>query len=135
MSTRWLVVVSTIVLAIAPTAARPEPPAQVVIERDRLEPQTLETMTGTRVDFVNRTGYPVHLQFSGDVSGHQVVQVPLTGPTWAVFHRPGTHPYVAHVYARQTRSLEGVVSVTTDETHQWQTETCGVVVEGNCLEP
>ena len=36
--------------------------AEVVIESDRLQPRTLETLTGERVNFVNRTGRPVHLQ-------------------------------------------------------------------------
>lgn len=111
------------------------PASQIVIENDHLEPRMLETLTGERVDFVNRTGRPVHLQFSGDIRQHEVIQIPVTGPAWAVFHRPGTHPYVVHIYERQTRALEGVVSVTTDATHQWQSGTCDVVVEGNCLEP
>jgi len=117
------------------TPARPEPAAQIVIENDRLEPRMFEALTGERVDFVNRTGHPVHLQFVGDIRQHEVIQIPATGPAWAVFHRPGTHPYVVHIYERQTRALEGVVSVTTDATHQWQSTTCDVVVEGNCLEP
>ena len=33
------------------------------------------------------------------------------------------------------RALPGVVSVTTDETHKWQSGTCDVVVEGNCIAP
>jgi hypothetical protein len=135
MSMRSLAASVTILLVVVvPVAARAEP-SQIVIEDDRLEPRTLETLTGQRVNFVNRTGHPVHLQFSSDVRQHELVQIPLTGPAWAVFHRPGTHPYIVHIYERQTRALEGVVSVTTDATHQWQSGTCDVVVEGNCLEP
>ena len=133
------VLVATFVAILAvigvPTPARPEPAAQIVIENDRLEPRMFETLTGERVDFVNRTGHPVHLQFVGDIRQHEVIQIPVTGPAWAVFHRPGTHPHVVHIYERQTRALEGVVSVTTDATHQWQTTTCDVVVEGDCLAP
>ena len=135
MSIRWRVAIAVITLGVASLAARAETLAQVVIENDRLEPRTLETLTGERVNFVNRTGRPVHLQFSGELRRHEVVQVTVTGPLWAVFHRPGTHPYVVHIYGRETRALEGVVSVTTDETHQWQSGTCDVVVEGNCLAP
>jgi hypothetical protein len=135
MSMRSLAASVTILLVVVvPVAARAEP-SQIVIEDDRLEPRMLETLTGERVNFVNRTGHPVHLQFSSDVRQHELVQIPLTGPAWAVFHRPGTHPYIVHIYERQTRALEGVVSVTTDATHQWQSGTCDVVVEGNCLEP
>jgi hypothetical protein len=135
MSSRWLVALVVMVCAVAPIAARAEPASQVVIESDRLQPRTLETMTGERVTFVNRTGRPVHLQLSGDIRQHEVVQIPVTGPVWAIFHRPGTHPYVVHIYGRETRALEGSVSVTTDETHQWQSGTCDVVVEGNCIAP
>jgi hypothetical protein len=135
MSIRARVAFAVIALAVASLAARAETLAQVVIENDRVEPRTLETLTGERVNFVNRTGRPVHLQFSGELRQHEVVQVPVTGPLWAVFHRPGTHPYVVHIYGRETRALEGVVSVTTDETHQWQSGTCDVVVEDNCLAP
>jgi hypothetical protein len=109
--------------------------SQVVIEADRLEPRMLETLTGTRVVFLNRTGRPVHLQFSDERGRHEVVQVPVTGPLWAVFHRPGTHPYTVHIYGRHTVALDGVVSVTTDATHQWQSGTCDVLVEDNCLVP
>jgi hypothetical protein len=135
MITQWLVALAVVAAGVAPMTARGDPASQVVIENDRLEPRTLETLTGERVHFVNRTGRPVHLQFSGELRWHDVVQVPLTGPLWAVFHRPGTHPYVVHIYGRETRALEGVVSVTTDETHQWQSGTCDVVVEDNCLAP
>lgn len=135
MSIRWLVVLAVIASGVASMAACAEAASQVVIESDRLEPRTLETLTGERVSFVNQTGRPVHLQFSDEPRRHEVVQVPVTGPLWAVFHRPGTHPYTVHIYGRETRALEGVVSVTTDETHQWQSGTCDVVVEGDCLAP
>ena len=90
-------------------------------------------MTGQRVNFVNRTGHPVHLQFIGDLRQNEVIQIPGTGPVWAIFHVPGTHPYTVHIYGRETRALDGVISVTIDETHQWQSGTCAIVVEGNCI--
>jgi hypothetical protein len=128
-----LVVLAVAISIVAPAVAHLEGAKQVIIEKDRLEPRTLETLTGQRVNFVNRAGYPVHLQFSGDIRQHQVIQIPATGPVWAIFHIPGTHPYVVHIYGRETRALDGVISVTTDETHQWQSRTCDVVVEGNCI--
>lgn len=133
MNLRWLAALVVAVSGVVATADPAGAGSQVVIETDRLEPKTLETVTGERVTFVNRTGRPVHLQFSGELDGHEVVQVPATGPVWAMFHRPGTHPYTVHVYGRETSALEGVVSVTGDATHQWQSGTCDVVVEGNCL--
>ncbi len=134
MSRWWLAALLGVVCVVAPAAARTAAGPQVVIDRDRLLPRALETLTGERVDFVNRTGRPVHVQFSADGHDHDVIQVPVTGLLWAVFHRPGTHPYVVHVYDGETRALGGVVVVTTDETHQWQAGTCGVVVEGDCIE-
>jgi hypothetical protein len=112
-----------------------EPQSQVIIESDRLQPKTLDTLTGERVQFINRSGRAVHLQFSGVSRRHDVFQVPVTGPLWAVFHRPGTHPYTVHIYGRETKALDGVVSVTTDETHRWESGTCDIVVEDNCLAP
>jgi len=135
MSTRWLLTLAVATCAVAPIPTHAQGVPQVVIENDRLEPKWLETLTGARVNFINRTGHPVHLQFSGDIRQHEVVQIPATGPIWAIFHRPGTHPYVVHVYNRQPRALPGVVSVTTDETHKWESGTCDVVVEGNCIAP
>jgi len=135
MSMRWLLTLAVATCAVAPIPTHAQGVPQVVIENDRLEPKWLETLTGARVNFINRTGHPVHLQFSGDIRQHEVVQIPATGPIWAIFHRPGTHPYVVHVYNRQTRALPGVVSVTTDETHKWESGTCDVVVEGNCIAP
>lgn len=135
MNLRWLAALVVAVCGVVPTAAPAGAGSQVVIEADRLKPKTLETVTGERVTFANRTGRPVHLQFSGELDRHEVVQVPATGAVWAMFHRPGTHPYTVHVYGRETWTLEGVVSVAGDATHQWQSGTCDVVVEGNCLAP
>jgi hypothetical protein len=134
MTARWLLALAMGMAGVAPTVAAGGA-SEVVIRSDRLEPRTLETLTGERVSFVNHTGRPVHLQFSGELRRHDVVQVPVTGPLWAVFHRPGTHPYTVHIYGRETVALDGVVSVTTDATHQWQSGTCDVVVEDDCLAP
>jgi len=108
----------------------------IVIEATRLVPPFLETMTGNRVDFVNRAQRSVHVEFGVDPRQHEVVQVPATGPIWAVFHRPGTHPYVVHVYdGRTTRTLSGVVAVVEDETHKWDSRTCGLIVMEICIAP
>ena len=136
MTRRGLAAVSVaFAVTVLPALPGAGPAPQIVIENERVEPRTLETLTGERVEFVNRTGVAVHLELTGSGREHEVVQVPITGPMWAVFHRPGTHPYIVHVYGRHTRALGGVVFVTTDETHRWESGTCGVVVEGNCLEP
>jgi plastocyanin len=106
-----------------------------VIEATRVVPNFLETTPGARVDFLNRAQHSVHVEFGADPRQHEVVQVPATGPIWAVFQRPGTHPYVVHVYdGPTTRTLSGVVAVGEDEGHKWDSRTCGLVVMGNCIE-
>jgi hypothetical protein len=60
MSTVLVLTFVTILAVIGvSTPARPEPAAQIVIENDRLEPRMFETLTGERVDFLNRKGHPV----------------------------------------------------------------------------
>ena len=107
----------------------------IVIEATRVVPDFLETMTGTRVDFVNHAQRRVHVEFGVDPRQHEVVQVPATGPIWAVFHRPGTHPYVVHIYdGRTVRTLSGVVAVVADDTHKWDSKTCGLIVMEICID-
>ena len=123
-------------LLVLLTSASARAGETVVIEATRLVPPFLETTTGARVDFVNRAQRSVHIEFGDDARLHQVVQVPATGPIWAVFHRPGTHPYVVHVYdGRTTRTLSGVVAVVEDETHKWDSRTCGLIVMEICIAP
>lgn len=76
----------------------------------------------------------MHVEFGDDRRGHHVVQVPITGPIWAVFHRPGTHPYVVHLSGGR-RAVAGTVEVVEDDTHRWDSRTCGGVVMERCIEP
>jgi hypothetical protein len=123
----------TLLALLAPVGARAG--ETIVIEATRVVPDFLETMTGTRVDFVNRAQRSVHVEFGVDPRQHEVVQVPATGPIWAVFHRPGTHPYVVHIYdGRTVRTLSGVVAVVADETHKWDSKTCGLIVMEICID-
>lgn len=109
---------------------------EIVIGAAAVEPRVLTVKTGERVDFRNVAPGFVHLEFGDDPLRHQVVQGPIGAPTWAVFHRRGTHPYVVHVVeGSQRRTLNGVVAVIEDATHRWDSQTCGVVVMGECLEP
>jgi plastocyanin len=125
-------------VAVAPLAAavRAEDVVvqQIVIERTKIEPEIIRTTTGQRVDFLNRSGRFVHVQFTGDVRQHELVQIPATGPIWVVFHRPGTHPYVVHFYTAELRTLRGVAEVTEDPSHPWQADSCVITVMGACLE-
>jgi plastocyanin len=107
----------------------------VVIRATALEPHVLSAVAGQRVNFVKRVDRPVHVEFGVDPSAHQVFQMPATGPIWAVFHRPGTHPYVVHIYGRKTTVLHGVVEVVEDPERPWGPGTCGAVVLEVCIEP
>jgi hypothetical protein len=127
--------------ALAMTALLPLRPAmaaqdEVVIRADSIEPSVLHTVTGRRVEFAKRVNAPVHVEFGEAPEQHQVYQMPATGPIWAIFHRPGTHPYTVHIYdGRATTALPGLVEVVEDPAHPWGLGTCGAVVMGDCLEP
>jgi hypothetical protein len=108
---------------------------EVVIRATALEPHVLSAVAGQRVNFVSRVDRPVHVEFGVAPSAHQVFQMPTTGPIWAVFHRPGTHPYVVHIYDGKTIALHGLVEVVEDPERPWRPETCGAVVLEVCIEP
>ena len=135
MSRRLVRVATVGCVALALTAAAARAGESVILDGDGVEPRVLRVATGERVDFVNRTGRAVHVEFAGDAREHQVVQLPSTGPIWAVFHRPGAHPYVVHVYEPKERTLRGMVEATDDPAGPREPLTCGVTVMDICLEP
>lgn len=108
---------------------------EVVIRATRIEPHVLSAVAGHRVSFVKRVDRPVHVEFGGDGEQHQIFQIPGSGPIWAIFHRPGTHPYVVHIYDGETTTLHGVVEVVEDPAHPWGLGRCGAFVEEACIEP
>jgi hypothetical protein len=109
---------------------------EIVIRTNAIEPHVFRATMGQRVNFVKQTDLPVHVEFGVDPSQHKVVQIPGTGPIWAVFNRPGTHPYVVHIYAtKATTTLHGIVEVVEDPLHARRPGTCPVVVMGDCIEP
>ena len=108
---------------------------EVIIRANALEPHVRSATAGQRVSFVKRVDKPVHVEFGGDGKQHQIFQIPGAGPISAIFHRPGTHPYVVHIYDGKTVVLHGVVEVADDPDHPWGLGRCGAVVEGACIEP
>jgi plastocyanin len=132
--TRVLIALVVVLALMMPAHASPE--ATIVIEATRLVPPVLTTMAGERVEFVNRAQRPVHVEFADSGRGHHVVQVPAGGPIWAIFHRPGTHPYVVHVYhGTRTDTLAGSVEVAEDPHHKYQSPECVATIMGVCIEP
>jgi hypothetical protein len=124
-----------IALTLAPSRSSPTP-GEIVITAAGVEPHVFHAVAGQRVEFVKRMDVPTHVEFGWDPGQHHVYQIPGTGPVWAIFHRPGTHPYVVHVYRDNTVAvLHGIVEVVEDPQHPWGPGTCGAVVMGDCLEP
>jgi hypothetical protein len=129
----FAVVIATLTLAPSPSLSAPP---EVVINATGVEPHVLHTVTGQRVDFVKRVDVPAHVEFGEDPSQHHVYQLPVSGPIWAIFHRPGTHPYAVHIYGgKTTTTLHGIVEVSEDPQRPWKRETCGMVVMEDCVEP
>jgi hypothetical protein len=133
----------TLVMAIAMVALLVRPglsaddeiiPADVIIEATALRPQVLMTEPEHRVTFVNRSGHMVHLDFIiRDPELHHVFQVPHR--IWAIFHRPGRHPYEVHFLDRAVADLHGAIEVVGDPYGRPDPLVCsGVTVQGACIE-
>ena len=122
--------VASLAVSVAPAAA-----TEIVVTATAIGPRVLRAPTGERVNVINRSQRRVHVEFGNDPRQHEVVQFPLTGPIWAVFHRPGTHPYAVHIFGGgRLTTLQGLVEVVDDPQHPWDS-TWGVIVMGNCIEP
>lgn len=131
------IVLTTVLMTAATWQASVAWPAdvEIVILPSALEPSRLRVVAGQRVEFVNRANAAVHVEFAGDAREHKIVQVPAAGPTWAIFYRPGTHPYVVHLYGPGAATLRGLVDVIEDPREPWTGTTCGAVPLGECIEP
>jgi hypothetical protein len=107
---------------------------EVIIEATGLQPQVLLTEPEHRVLFINRSGRAVHLDFFiRDPELHHVFQVP--DRIWAIFHRPGRHPYVVHFGGPGAADLQGAVEVVGDPYGGPDPHVCsGVTVQGACIE-
>lgn len=131
--TRWLAVLTAVLAVLAPVRARAD--ETIVVEATRLVPPVLRTMTGQRVTFVNRSQRHVHVEFARDGGEHHLVQVPVGGPIWAIFHRPGRHAYEVHVFGRETVTLAGSVEVVEDPHYKYESPECVATIMGVCIEP
>ena len=132
------VAVALMLTLVVSVGAAPPIRAQgsVTVRIDAVDPPVLRATTGTRVDFVNLSERPVHVQFLGDRRQHEVVQIPGTSTIWAVFHREGRHPYEVHVVdGGRERTLRGVVEVVPGGAATPLVECGGITVMGNCIEP
>ena len=107
---------------------------EIVIERTKLIPPLLKTTVGERVTFVNRSGRTVHVEFLGDAGRHRVFQVP--NEIWAIFHRPGLHPYEVHFSDPKGATLRGTVEAVADPSRPGEPHTCdSLTVMGECIAP
>ena len=132
LSPRVLLLIALGALALlAPSVVQGDD--EVVIEKNGLKPPLLNTTTAHRVTFINRSGRMAHVEFTGDPGEHKVFQVP--GQIWAVFHRPGRHPYVVHLgTGRDVVTLRGAVEVTQDPSGTADLPTCdSVTLEGQTI--
>ena len=131
-----IVPVAVLVVALAGGVA-PAWPAEgeIVIGATAVEPREYRAIAGQRVNFFVRVDSPVHVEFGEDPKQHHVFQVPVIGHIWAVFYRPGTHPYIVHVYGKKTVVLRGLVEVVEDPDRPFGPGTCGALIVGECIEP
>jgi hypothetical protein len=121
-------------LSSSQTRAAEEIVGEVIIEATGLRPQVLRTEPEHKVQFVNRSGKPIHIQFlMGDGEQHHIFQVP--DRIWAIFHQIGWHRYVVHFLEHETQKLEGAVEVVGDPYGGPDPRVCsGITVQGACIE-
>ena len=130
-----LVVARTGIVAAVRLAASQEIIAgEIIIEPGGLRPSVLMTEPEHRVVFINRSGKMVHVDFIiRDLELHHTVQ--LSDQIWAVFHRPGRHPFEVHFQDRASADLHGVIEVVADPYGRPDPLICsGVTVMGACIE-
>jgi hypothetical protein len=87
------------------TAAEP-----IVVGPGLLRPSAAFVKAETWLEFVNRSGLPVHVEFF-DRSGEQHHVIHEPDRIWAIFHRPGRHLFVVHFLDRKHADLHGAVDV------------------------
>ncbi len=128
----------TLVLSIGVVTAAQVPSRviaanEIVIEGTKLNPPLLKTTVGERVTFVNRSGRTVHVEFIGNSGRHRVFQVP--NEIWAIFHRPGLHPYEVHFRGPKAATLRGTVEAAEDPSGRGDPHTCdSLTIMGECIE-
>ncbi len=132
---RVLPVLTAAVLAFpSASPAREFIHGEIVIEATAVRPEVLMTEPEHAVIFINRSGRGIHLDLViRDPELHHVVEIP--DRMWAVFHRPGRHPYVVHFQDPTAPDLRGVIEVVSDPYGGPDARICsGVTVMGACIE-
>ena len=130
-----LVSLVVVVLLARPISAAEEIiVGEVIIEAGALRPSVLMTERERQVTFINRSGRMVHVDFMiRDPELHHVIQVP--DRIWAIFHRPGRHPYEVHFRDPAIAGLHGVIEVVGDPYGGPDARICsGITVQGACIE-
>lgn len=123
--------IGALAAALGPSVAMAE--EQIVIEGTKLNPPALKTTVGERVTLVNRSGRMVHVDFIGNSGRHEIFQVPTE--IWAIFHRPGLHPYEVHFSYPKAVTLRGMVEAVEDPSRPGDPTTCdSFTVMGVCIE-
>lgn len=128
--------IASALLAVAVLSSPPSVGGEIAIEADGLRPAVLFVEAEQQVDFVNRSGRLVHVEFQHrglDQHQHHVVQ--LVDRIWAVFHQPGPHRYAVHFQDPRMPDLEGAVVVGENPYGGPDPRLCsGITVMGACLE-
>jgi hypothetical protein len=123
-----------LVSALSPAEAGEILAGEIIIEATALHPEVLLTEPNHQVRFINRSGHFIHLSLiTKDPERHHVFQVPEQ--IWAIFHRPGRHPFEVHFLDGAFPTLRGAVEVHYDPFGRPDPLTCsGITVMGACIE-
>jgi len=128
--------IASALLAAAVLSSPPALGGEITIEADGLQPPVLFVESEREVNFVNRSGRLVHVEFQHrglDQHQHHLVQV--VDRIWAVFHQAGAHRYAVHFLDPRMKDLEGAVVVGENRYGGPDPSECGgVTVMGACLE-
>ncbi len=125
---------AAVIVSLRTVEAQERIAGEMIIEATALQPEVLLTEPNQQVRFINRSGHLIHLSLiTKDPERHHVFQVPEA--IWAVFHRPGRHPFEIHLLDGAFPTLRGAVEVQYDPFGRPDALPCsGITVMGACIE-